>query len=280
MSEAEFREDYELARGMHGALWAAGDYTRVAEQLTGVSAAVVEAAGIGPGLRVLDLGAGSGNTALLAAGQGAEVTAVDLTDDLFGACRRRAAAAGVTVTWAAANSEDLPFGAGEFDRVLSAVGGPLAVAPNQRRVAAEMVRACRPGGLPVVASWTAEGLVGQVTRVIAGYLPPPLPGAASPWAWAAEDSVTALLGPFGYAVRLARRMASFSYRSPDSYIGYLEEVHGPTIMALRLAAGQGRRAELRAGLLELYSGVNTATDGTLAFEQEYLLAIAAARAGY
>jgi 2-polyprenyl-3-methyl-5-hydroxy-6-metoxy-1,4-benzoquinol methylase len=35
-------------------------------------------------MRVLDLGAGSGNTALLAAGRGAEVTAVDLTDDLFG----------------------------------------------------------------------------------------------------------------------------------------------------------------------------------------------------
>ena len=103
MSEAEFREDYELARRMHGALWAAGDYTRVAEQLTGVSAAVVEAAGIGPGMRVLDLGAGSGNTALLAAGRGAQVTAVDLTDDLFGTCRRRAAAACVTVTWAAAN---------------------------------------------------------------------------------------------------------------------------------------------------------------------------------
>ena len=84
MSEAEFRDDYELAQRMHGALWAAGDYARVAEQLTGVSAAVVEAAGIGPGLRVLDLGAGSGNTALLAAGRGAEVTAVDLTDDLFG----------------------------------------------------------------------------------------------------------------------------------------------------------------------------------------------------
>jgi ubiquinone/menaquinone biosynthesis C-methylase UbiE len=279
MSEAEFLKDYELARRLHGALWAAGDYTRVAEQLTGVSAAVVEAAGIGPGMRVLDLGAGSGNTALLAAGQGAEVTAVDLTDDLFGTCRRRAAAAGVTVTWEAVNPEDLPFSAGHFDRVLSAVGGPLAMAPNQRRVAAEMARVCRPGGVLAVANWTAEGLVGQVARLIASYLPPPPPGAPSPWAWAAEDSVAALLGPFGYAMRLARRMASVRYRSPDSYIRLLEEVHGPTIMALRLAAEQGRRAELRTGLLELYSGANTATDGTLAFEQEYLLAAAAARAG-
>jgi SAM-dependent methyltransferase len=278
MSEAEFLKDYELARRMHGALWAAGDYTRVAEQLTGVSAAIVEAAGIGPRMQVLDLGAGSGNTALLAAGQGAAVTAVDLTDDLFGTCRQRAAAAGVTVTWAAVNPEDLPFGADRFDRVLSAVGGPLAIAPNQQRVAAEMARVCRPDGMLAVAAWTAEGLVGKAARLIAGYLPPPPPDAASPWAWAGEDSVTALLGPLGYAVRSTRRMASLSYRSPDSYIGYMEEVHGPTIMALRLADGQGRRAELRARLLELYSGANTATDGTLAFEQEYLLATAAARA--
>ena len=278
MSEAEFLEDYELARRMHGALWAAGDYTRVAEQLTGVSAAVVEAAGIEPGMRVLDLGAGSGNTALLAAGQGAEVTAVDLTDDLFATCRQRAAAAEVTVTWAAVNPEDLPFGADEFDRVVSAVGGPLAVASNQRRVAAEMARVCRPGSIWAVANWTAEGLVGQAAQLIARYLPPPPPCAPSPWIWAAEDSVTALLGPFGYAVRLARRMASFSYSSPDSYISYLEEVHGPTIMALQVAAGQGRRAELRAGLLDLYTGVNTATDGTLAFEQEYLLVTATAPA--
>jgi ubiquinone/menaquinone biosynthesis C-methylase UbiE len=279
MSEAEFVKDYELARRMHGALWAAGDYTRVAEQLTGVSVAVVGAAGIGPGMRVLDLGAGSGNTALLAAGQGAEVTAVDLTDDLFGTCRRRATAAGVTVTWVAVNPEDLPFSVGHFDCVLSAAGGPLAMAPNQRRVAAEMARVCRPRGVLAMANWTAEGMVGQVARVIASYLPPPPPGTPFPWAWAAEDSVTALLGPFGYAVTLARRMASFRYRSPDSYVSYLEEVHGPTIMALRLAAEQGRRVGLRAGLLELYSGANTATDGTLAFEQEYLLATAVARAG-
>ena len=76
---------------------------------------------------------------------------------------------------------------------------------------------------------------------------------------------------------LARRAASFSYSSPEAAISYLEEVHGPTIMALRLAGEQGRRAALRAGLLQLYSGANTATDGTLAFEQEYLLATAAAR---
>ena len=86
---------------------------------------------------------------------------MDLTDDLFGTCRRRAAEAGVTVVWAAANPEDLPFPGKLFDRVLSAVGGSLAMAPNQPRVAAEMARVCRPGGILAVANWTAEGLVEQ-----------------------------------------------------------------------------------------------------------------------
>jgi hypothetical protein len=60
---------------------------------------------------------------------------------------------------------------------------------------------------------------------------------------------------------------------------YMEDVHGPTIVALQMAGEQGRRAELRAALLALYSAANTATGGTLAFAQEYLLATAAAHAG-
>jgi hypothetical protein len=50
-------------------------------------------------------------------------------------------------------------------------------------------------------------------------------------------------------------------------------------MALRLAEEQGQWAELRTALLRLYSHANTATDGTLVFDQDFLLAGAAARAG-
>ena len=279
MGEAAPPRDYQQALRVHRALWAEGDYRRVAEQLTGVSAAVVEAAGIGPGLRVLDLGAGSGNTAILAAGRGAEVTAVDLADDLLRTCRRRAAEAAVTVAWAAANPEDLPFPADHFDRVLSAVGGPLALAPDQQRVAAEMARVCQPGGMLAVASWTAEGLVGHAARIMARYLPPPPPQAPSPWVWAAEETVRALLSPFGYRLSMARLMASFRYSSPAAFISYLGEVHGPTIMALRLADEQGRAASCAPSCSGCTRASIPRPDGTLAFEQEYLLATGQAPAG-
>jgi tRNA A58 N-methylase Trm61 len=52
--------------------WSLGHYETTAEQLSPVSAAVVERAGVSPGDRVVDVGYGTGNAALLAALRGAQ----------------------------------------------------------------------------------------------------------------------------------------------------------------------------------------------------------------
>ena len=108
----------EQAIRLHETLWAAGDYSVVAEQFSDVNAAVVAAARVEPGCGYLTCGPGSGNTAILAARAGAAVTAADLTDDLFDVCRRRAGQAGVDVEWITTNPECLPFSHAPFDRVL------------------------------------------------------------------------------------------------------------------------------------------------------------------
>src|SRR6202158_4550227 len=78
--------------------WGVGHYETTAGQLNPVSVAAVERAGISAGDRVVDVGCGTGNAALLAALRGARVTGVDPAARLLGVARVRAEESGVSVT--------------------------------------------------------------------------------------------------------------------------------------------------------------------------------------
>ena len=83
-------EDRDFKAGQR-AVWAGGNYHEFARRaLWGFGHQLVEACGIGPGQRVLDVAAGSGNVAIRAALAGAEVVASDLTPENFEAGRREA----------------------------------------------------------------------------------------------------------------------------------------------------------------------------------------------
>ena len=92
-------------------MWASGDYPSMVETfLLPLGPRLVDACGIGPGMRVLDVASGTGNAAIPAAKAGADVTAGDLTPELLEAGQRRAAAEGVELAWVEADAENLPFG--------------------------------------------------------------------------------------------------------------------------------------------------------------------------
>src|SRR3954453_8847450 len=142
----------------HGAIWASGDYASMVETfLLPLGPRLVEASGIGPGARVLDVAAGTGNASLPAAERGAQVTASDLTPELLEAGRLRAQDAGLELEWAEADAEKLPFADASFDVVMSSIG--VMFAPHHEDAAGEMARVCRPGGTIVLLSWMPEGMV-------------------------------------------------------------------------------------------------------------------------
>ena len=144
--------DTELKQ-RHRKMWASGDYPSMVETfLLPLGPRLVEAAGIGPGLKVLDVAAGTGNASIVAAEKGAEVTASDLTPELFEAGRERAKAAGVELEWVEADAENLPFEDESFDVVMSSIGAMFA--PHHQDVADQLVRVCRPGGTIALLSWT------------------------------------------------------------------------------------------------------------------------------
>lgn len=101
--------DQELKQ-KHRAMWGSGDYPVMVETfLLPLGPRLVQACGIGPGMRVLDVAAGTGNAALRAAAAGADVVASDLTPRLLEAGWRHAEMEGLVLGWQEADAEHLPF---------------------------------------------------------------------------------------------------------------------------------------------------------------------------
>jgi ubiquinone/menaquinone biosynthesis C-methylase UbiE len=253
----------------HRAMWATGDYPKLAIELVApLGPVLVEASGVGPGDRVLDVAAGTGNAAVPAAQTGATVVASDLCPDLLQAGAALAAEQGVELEWREGDAHALPFGDNEFDVVMSCIG--VMFAPFHQRSAGELVRVCKPGGRIGLLSWTPEGHIGQLFATMKPYMPPPPPGAQPPPLWGNEDHVRALLGDRVTDVRTERRTLTVDHFATGAeFRDYFKNVYGPTIAAYRNIEGDAERiATLDADIARIGDGFLSGGDS---MEWEYLL---------
>jgi SAM-dependent methyltransferase len=265
--------DTEL-KARHRKMWASGDYPSMVETfLLPLGPRLVEACGIGAGQRVLDVAAGTGNASIPAAQAGANVTASDLTPELFEAGRRRAEAAGVELEWVEADAEHLPFEAESFDVVMSSIGAMFA--PHHAEVADELVRVCRSGGTIGLLSWTPEGMLGALFRTMGPFAPSPPPGAQPPPLWGSEAHLRELFGSRVEFTTLERQVLDITaFERPRDYGEHFKARYGPTIAARANAARQGREAEFDDALDAFCDEWNRGAPGEGAhFEKEYLVAV-------
>ena len=204
--------------------WSAGRYETTASELEPAAERIVELAAPAPGERVLDLGTGTGNAALLAARRGAHATGVDSAARLLEVARARAVAERLDAEFVLGDLLEPPVPNGSFEIALSVFGVIFAADPA--RAMQGIARALRPGGRALLAAWVPEGpistMVGAFARAAAqasGREPPPR------FEWHEPDAVAELAREFGAEVGSHEEQLEITASSPEEYFELGERDH-------------------------------------------------------
>ena len=239
---------FEQLKERQSTMWGSAPYERVSEHLAGMHDALVERLEPQQGMQWLDVASGTGEVSLRAARRGAHVVGVDFAPPLVESARRNAAEKGLDVRFEVGDAERLGFDDAEFDVVTSSIGAMFA--PDQEAVARELARVCRPGGRLGLTTWTPEGRIGAMFRVLAEFQPPPPPGVRSPLEWGREERLRELLSGT-FEIDVEERDVPFEIESGEDAWELFSEAFAP----LRTLAGQlepDRREELRRAWIDFH----------------------------
>lgn len=138
------RYGWDLAAADYEALWQ--------QQLAPAQSALLEAAALSPGERVLDVACGTGLVSAAAAravGASGRVLGIDIAEQMVAAARRRALPQAQFLRRDGEALDDIADAS--FDVALCALG--LMYMPNPERALREMARVLCPGGRVVLAVW-------------------------------------------------------------------------------------------------------------------------------
>jgi ubiquinone/menaquinone biosynthesis C-methylase UbiE len=241
--------------------WGAGRYERIAEQLLPAAEATVTQATPSEGERLVDVGCGTGNAALLAAERGAVVTGIDPAQRLLDVGAATAAERGLEVDFVVGEAADMPLEEDSADVVLSVFG--VIFAPDPGAAAAEIDRITVPEGRVLLTAWIPDGAVSRAVRLsrqtMAEILGQPSP--SPPFAWHERESLSGLFESHGFSVSVTEHNLAFSAPSIDEFMWIEGENHPLAIAARPVVEGAGRAEELREGMRRIYEEANEDPDG-------------------
>jgi SAM-dependent methyltransferase len=240
--------------------WSVGNYEHTAAQLLPAARLVVDRAAPAEGERVVDVGCGTGNAALLAAARGARVTGVDPAPRLLEVAREQAAAHGLDATFALGEAAALPLSDGDADVMLSVFG--VIFAPNAAAAAAEMARVTAPAGRIVLSAWVPEGAIHDAVHVAEEAVRRAVgaPAGPPPFAWHDREALAELLAPHGFEVAVGEERLVFTAKSPRDYLDAESANHPLALAGRAVLEPRGEAEALRDRMLSVYQAANEDPD--------------------
>lgn len=214
--------------------WGDGDYAPTAKTLEPATAVTLDAIGLRPGERLIDVGCGNGNALVEAARRGAQVAGLDPSPGLVEQAARRLAQEGLAGDVRVGTAEAPPDGLEAGDAVVSVFA--VIFAPDPPAAINGLVSLCRPGGRLALTSWLAGGAIaaaGQILR--AAFVPADAPPSPPPPPWHEPDWIAGLLRDAGaHSVTVAEHELVFRHDSPEAWLAEQETDHPVWLTARRL----------------------------------------------
>jgi ubiquinone/menaquinone biosynthesis C-methylase UbiE len=264
--------------------WGLGQYESTGESLLPISEVVVAMSEPLAGKRVVDLGCGTGNAALLAAARGAVVTGVDPAARLVEVARKRAVERGLQAEFVAGDAGSIPVEDGSADLLLSVFA--VIFAPDAAAAIAEMTRVTASDGLIRLTSWVPGGSMMTINNVAGRFMgevfgggPAPDPEAPKPLAWHDEAALREAFAKYGFTVEVERRSMHLAAKSAEEYLEKSGQ-HPMAVSAAQALATRPDGAELQAELEgRLLAAVREINEDPDAFQVSNDYAIVTARRG-
>lgn len=206
---------------------------------------LVDAAGVAPGQRILDVASGRGAVLFPSAeraGKAGEALGVDLSKEMVRIANEEAARRGLSARCTVQDAEQLDFPNASFDRVLCGFG--LMFFPDQDRALNEFKRVLKPGGRLGVSTWRVSQAE-EVSRIVAelGL------GSGNPPGWITEPEVLErLLTRNGFTgIRVNVDSHSFRYADLEEY---WQQAMGTGLRRVMATLDEGTKRRVRDALAE------------------------------
>jgi SAM-dependent methyltransferase len=222
--------------------------------------AAFDAAKVGKGSTVLDVGCGAGLALQVAQSRGAKVSGLDAAAGLAEIAKGRCPGADIRI----GEIEELPFADDSFD--VTTGFNSFQYATDPVHALAEARRVTKPDGAVVVAVWGAADKceLAPYLAAVGKLLPPPPPGAPGPFALSAPGALEALAGKAG--------LKPEGVTSITTTMAFPDEA---TALRGLIAAGVVERAIRNSGEAAVRNGIAEAirpsrkADGSYAFKNEW-----------
>lgn len=226
------------------------------EQMAFLNHRLVADARLRSGLRVLDLGSGTGYPVLLAAqvvGPRGNVVGIDLAEQMLEVARRKAHSLGLSnIVFRTGDVTTLPFEANSFDAVTSRFC--LMFLPEIPKATAEILRVLKPGGFLAAVVWSTPDKNPYLKipmDVIKQFieLPPPDPSAPGIFRLAQPGDLAGLLTDAGLTdLHEEEFLADVRFASGEEYVESLMDIAAP-IQNLLAKLSEQQKADTRGRIL-------------------------------